>query len=193
MNICECNKYSGGEIPPCSIFLGNVNPIIKDGKVIFRNENRIFCFISTTFSKENTGDKCGLENYSKVTNLQISLTTFLIGIYINEVQKGNIKHSPKNSIHNNEKANSFINDTLNKDPNVIVDYVPELKIVISNSNAILSLYTSSITITPLNYYILFILNRFENDPGLFFGNNSYVTDDPINFCLATLNILYPFC
>lgn len=192
MNSDNCNPYAGGEVPPCSVFLGNVNPIIKDGKLIFINENRIFYFISTSMTKQNTSNKCSLGSSSTVTNLQISLNTFLIGLYINEVQLGNIKHKQGNSIHSDKKTNDFINKTLKKNPNVIVDYNPSLAIVISNSNAILSLYTNMITITPLNYYILFMLNRMENNPGLFFGNNAYVTDDPINFTLASLAINFPF-
>ena len=43
----NCNPFAGGEIPPCSDFLGNLNPIIKDGKLIFRNYNRVFYFIGT--------------------------------------------------------------------------------------------------------------------------------------------------
>jgi hypothetical protein len=39
---------------------------------------------------------------------------------------------------------------------------------------------------------LFVINRAEDNPGLFFINNSYVTEDTINFILSELNIQCPF-
>ncbi len=189
----NCNPFAGGKVPPCSAFLGNTNPIIKDGQLIFTNDNRVFYFISTTSNTtNNTSNNSQLGTSNVQTNLQISLTTFLVGLYINEVQLGNISHSGKNAIHNDTAANEFINKTLENNPEVNVDYIPSLVIVVSNTNAILSIYTNTINITPLNYYILFILNRLENHPGLFFGNNAYATEDPINFSLATLALRFPF-
>lgn len=189
----NCNPFAGGKVPPCSAFLGNTNPIIKDGQLIFTNDNRVFYFISTTSNTtNNTSNNSQLGTSNVQTNLQISLTTFLVGLYINEVQIGNISHSGKNAIHNDTAANEFINKTLENNPEVNVDYIPSLVIVVSNTNAILSIYTNTINITPLNYYILFILNRLENHPGLFFGNNAYATEDPINFSLATLALRFPF-
>ncbi len=189
----NCNPFAGGEVPPCSEFLGNANPIIKDGELIFRNYNRVFYFISTNSQINNSTTGCFALGSSNVqTNLQISLETFLVGLYINEVEIGNIKHSKDNTIHSNKEANDFINTTLENNPEITVDYAPQLIIVISNSNAILSLYTNIINISPLNYYILFILNRLENNPGLFFGNNSYATEDPINFSLSDLALIFPF-
>lgn len=188
----NCNPFAGGEVPPCSEFLGNSNPIIKDGELIFVNDNRLFFFISTNSAiNNNTNNNCSFGNSNVETNLQISLATYLIGVYINEVELGNIQHSSKNIIHNNEIANNFINETLKNMPKVTVDYTPSLNMVISNHNAILPLYTNTINISPLNYYILFILNRLEQDPGLFFGNNAYVSDDPINFSLAALALRFP--
>lgn len=189
----NCNPFAGGEVPPCSEFLGNANPIIKDGELIFRNYNRVFYFISTNSQINNSTTGCFALGSSNVqTNLQISLETFLVGLYINEVEIGNIKHSKENTIHSNKEANDFINTTIENNPEITVDYAPQLIIVISNSNAILSLYTNVINISPLNYYILFILNRLENNPGLFFGNNSYATENPINFSLADLALIFPF-
>ncbi|EOR24961.1 MULTISPECIES: hypothetical protein [Clostridium] len=188
----NCNPFAGGKVPPCSAFLGNTNPIIKDGQLIFTNDNRVFYFIRTTSNTSDSSNNSQLGTSNVQTNLQISLTTFLVGLYINEVQLGNISHSKKNTIHNDMAANDFINSTLENNPEVNVDYTPSLVIVVSNTNAILSIYTNTINITPLNYYILFILNRLENHPGLFFGNNAYATEDPINFSLAALALRFPF-
>lgn len=188
----NCNPFAGGKVPPCSAFLGNTNPIIKDGQLIFTNDNRVFYFIRTTSNTSDSSNNSQLGTSNVQTNLQISLTTFLVGLYINEVQLGNISHSKKNTIHNDMGANDFINSTLENNPEVNVDYTPSLVIVVSNTNAILSIYTNTINITPLNYYILFILNRLENHPGLFFGNNAYATEDPINFSLAALALRFPF-
>lgn len=188
----NCNPFAGGKVPPCSAFLGNSNPIIKDGELIFTNDNRVFYFISTSATINNSDNKCSLGNSNIQTNLQISVTTFLVGLYINEVELGKIVHSKKNTIHNDTTANDFINKTLENKPEVTVDYIPSLSIIVSNTNAILSLYSNTINISPLNYYILFILNRLENNPGLFFGNNSYVTEDQINFSLAAIALRFPF-
>lgn len=188
----NCNPFAGGKVPPCSAFLGNTNPIIKDGQLIFTNDNRVFYFIRTTSSTSDSSNNSQLGTSNVQTNVQISLTTFLVGLYINEVQLGNISHSKKNKIHNDIEANDFINSILENNPEVNVDYTPSLVIVVSNTNAILSIYTNTINITPLNYYILFILNRLENQPGLFFGNNAYVTEDPINFSLSALALRFPF-
>lgn len=188
----NCNPFEGGEVPPCSAFLGNINPIIKDGELIFTNNNRIYCFISTSCISSNSTNKNSFGNSNIQTNIQVSLATFLIGLYINQVEIGNINHSKENKIHNNKVANDFINETLQKNPRVTVDYTPSLIFVISNTNAILNLFNDTINISPLNYYILFILNRLENNPGLFFGNNAFTTEDPINFRLSSLALKFPF-
>jgi hypothetical protein len=245
----NCNPYEGGEVPPCYKFLGNINPIIIDGQLIFRNDNRVYYFISTSSTKtiqfdagNNSGGKFGstgtegfaepvdpmgpadkaeqtgpadpsgstdgyepigpdsdgntgicstFGNTNTVTNLQISLPTYIIGLYIHEVQLGNIIYSEKNVIHSDKRTNAFIHKTLKRKPVITVDYIPSLSLVMSNSTAILNFFTNTINITPLNYFILFVLNRLENHPGLFFGNNAYITEDPINFTLASLSLRFP--
>ncbi|MDD7793356.1 hypothetical protein [Clostridium sp. 'White wine YQ'] len=174
------NPYSSGEVPPCSAFLGNAEPIIKNGHVIFRNFNRLFCFIST--ASDDPSEKINKVN----TNIQISITTYIIGLYINKVQLGIIKYNKSSKIHSDETANEFIHKMIDKSPEVKVDYKPSLKAVVSNQNAILPLFTNIIDINPLNYYILFILNRMEANPGLYFANNDFGTEDSINFMLASL-------
>lgn len=197
----SCNPYEGGKIPPCSEFLNNTDPIIKDGKLIFRNQNRLFCFLSTNpLSSSDSSSNC-TNNYCDVnylinsspsvyTNIQISITTYLIGLYINQVQQGIIDYKPTASIHSNKSTNEFIHQLLQNCPKVNVDYIPGLSLVISNNSAIATLYSSTFNISPLNYYILFVLNRLENDPGLYFSNNSYAAPNPINLTLAALNIQF---
>jgi hypothetical protein len=181
------NPYSGGVLPPCSAFLSNSNPIIKDGKLIYRNMNRIFCFLSTAPSPSSAQSS----SPSISTNLQISLTTFIIGLYIDEVQRGAIKHREDAVIHTNSTANRVIHQAMRTSPDTETEYTPKLSFLYSNGNAILPLITITREITPLNYYILLVLDRLENNPGLFFGNNSFATEDPINFALAALNIKLP--
>ena len=191
------NPYEGGKIPPCSQFLGNAEPIIKDGKVIFRNENRAYYFISTVTNQDSSenGNQAPqnqiLEQANVNFNLQISLATFIIGLFINKIQKGEIEYDANMPIHENSTANSMIHQLLQNSPQVQTDYLPQLSLVVSNGNAILALYTYTINITPLNFYILFLLTRLENNPAFFFGNNSFATEDPINFSLASLNICFP--
>ena len=195
----SCNPYEGGEVPPCSAYLGNVDPIIKDGKVIYRNENRVYFFISTILENSTTKyPPREPETTSPITeepftssNLQVSLTTFIVGIYINQIQLGKIKYDNTSAIHSNKTADEFIHQTLQNPPEINTNYLTTLSLIISHSNAIIPLYTRALNITALNYYILFILNRLENNPGLFFGNNSFVDEDPINTVLAALNIQFP--
>ncbi len=198
----QYNPYAGGEVPPCSAFLGNIDPIVIDGELIFRNINRVYYFISTSSASiisRNAGSQgglacgcCSLGNTSAITNLQVSMATYIIGLYIHEVQMGNIRHSDKNKIHSDKKANEFICGMLKKKPEVLMDFIPSLSVIVSNSTAILNAFSYTVNITPLNYYILFVLNRLENHPGLFFANNNYVTEDPINFNLASLALRFPF-
>ncbi len=194
-----CNNiYSGGVVPPCAAFLSDTNPIIKDGKIIYRNLNRIFCFISTSPKPPSTqtqGERPNPSTFnflpSTSTNLQISLTTFLIGLFINQVQLGYIKYENQIPIHPNKAVDEFIHEALQISPEVKIEYTPNLTFVYSNGNAILPLISSTQQITPLNYYILFILNRFENNPALLYGNNSFITRNPINFDLSALNQQFP--
>lgn len=193
----SCNPYEGGEIPPCSAFLNNTNPIIKDGKIIFTNENRLYCFISTYPPEESSPAGTGLvgsifQKPATSTNLQVSLPTFIVGLFINQLQRNEIEYDEKNIIHSNKTANDFIHETLKKSPEIKMNHIPSLALVVSNTNAILPLFTYNANITPLNYFILFILNRLENDPGLFFGNNSYATADAINFFMSSWNMHFPF-
>lgn len=195
----DCNPYAGGEVPPCSAYLGNIDPIIKDGKIIFKNENRVYFFISTILgnspgtyppSEPETTSPIAEEPFTS-SNLQISLTTFIVGIYIYQIQQGQIKYDKTNTIHSNETADEFIHQSLQKPPQINTKYITTLSLIVSHSNAIIPLYTYALKITALNYYILFILNRLENNPGLFFGNNSFVEKNPINIDFAALNIQFP--
>ena len=54
----NCNPFDGGEVPPCSELLGNSNPIIKDKELIFKNNNRVFYFISTNSQINNSTTGC---------------------------------------------------------------------------------------------------------------------------------------
>lgn len=178
----SCNPYLGGVIPPCYQFLGNDNPIIKDGRLIYKNHNRLFLFLSTSYENEASVN----------TNIQISLCSFIIGLFVNQVQNGIIKYDENCIIHTNKKINSLIHKLLQAPPDVKMSCKPFLSIYISHRDAVTALYNSSIPIAPFNYYLLFILNRLEGNPGLFFSNNSFVTPDPINFDLSSFNLNFPF-
>lgn len=93
-------------------------------------------------------------------------------------------------IHSNESTNTFIHKMLTEKPEVNTNFVHKLSFIISNGNAILPFFTHAVDITPLNFYILFFINRLEGNPGLLFANNSFTTDDPINFDMASINIWF---
>lgn len=189
----DCGLYAGGEVPPCSAFLSNDNPIIKDGKLIYKNENKLFYFIGAAPSGGNVQASSGsiASAPSIVSNLQISLNTFIIGLFINQIQLDSVTYDKACAIHSDQAANAFIHEVLQSPKEVNFNFNPTLSFVISNGNAILPLYTYTLNITSRNYLILFILNRLEGNPALFWGNNSFVTEDDINFALAALNIQFP--
>ncbi|WDV46519.1 hypothetical protein PV797_02205 [Clostridiaceae bacterium M8S5] len=180
----DCGMYDGGKIPPCSAFLSNANPIIKDGKFIFKNENRLFYFISTS-------PMDGRSSVSITTNLQINLPTYIIGLFLYQVQEGIINYNKKAVLHTNKNINTFIHETLRNPPKIEEDFAPTLSLVYSNGNAIAPPLNYALNLTRINYYILFIIDRLTVDPGLFFINNSFATEDCLNFFLASLHIQFP--
>ncbi len=188
----DCNQYEGGKVPPCSAFLDNANPIIKDGKLIFKNENRLFYFISA--SPKNTsqaGSPGSLPGIATYTNLQIGLATFIVGLFIDQIQREVIEYDKSCEIHSDKTANLFVHKAIQNPPELDFDFIPTLSLVISNGNAILPLYTYTVNISSLNFFILFVLNRLEGNPAFFFGNNSFAEEDILNFTLADMKLKFP--
>lgn len=112
--------------------------------------------------------------------------SFFIGVYINEFQKGNMANFNETKIHDDNNADEFIKSVLSNNYEINISKVPTLAYVISNSNAILPLFSAYIEIRPINYYIILMLSRFYGDYGLLFGDNSYVTNDFVNETLASI-------
>lgn len=73
---CRCYNINAfkGELPPCAQFLDNSSPLIKDNTLIYRNLNGIYSFISI--------NPVSTSNISTSVNLQISISNFIIGLYI---------------------------------------------------------------------------------------------------------------
>lgn len=179
---CNPNPYSEGELPPCSDYLGNPYPLIINGKYIFKNDNRIYAFITTDTSKGNP-DEVFAEQVE--TNIQITLTTLVIGLYINEIQRGIVEYDKSKPIHSNKAIDDQIHEVLQNPPTINDEaQMYSIKLSLTNQNAIESLLSYQLNITPLNYYILFALTRIHPMPDLYFVNNAYVDPLPINFSLA---------
>lgn len=179
------NSNSNPIIPPCSKYLGNALPFLKDCRFIYLNQNRIFTFLSTS-PLNNSSTKTTLS-----TNLQISLKNFIIGYYINEVQKNLAYYDSNVEIHSNKIINKLIHELLNISSEVKVPFTTFLTLTISNGNAIQPFINYSDDIAALNYIIVFILHNIESNPALYYGNNSYVTNNTINQILASQNISLP--
>ena len=195
MKKIDCTQFEGANVPPCSKFLNNSNPLIKDGKLIYRNENRLFYFISTT-PKEQTSEtrnQSVLHLHSAFANLQIGLGTYIIGLFIEQIESKLIKYDKNCVIHNDNITNTFIHQALKKAPQFDFNFTPSISLVVSNGNAILPLYTYTINITDLNFFILFIINRLEGNPAFFYGNNSFAEEDMINFAIANMSLQFPKC
>lgn len=186
---CKC-KFQDFKLPPCAEFLGNINPIIENGNIIYRNNNRLYFFLCFN----DNGDPSKTYNAAEPLTfnniyggcLQIEPYLFFIGLYINEYQKGNVDNFNDIKIHDDDDADDFIKCVLSNNYSVNNSVVPTLAYIISNSNAILPLFSAYIEISQINYYIILMLNRFYGNYGLLFGDNSYVTNDFINATLASI-------
>ena len=188
----SCNSFDDFTLPPCAKFLGNINPLINNGKVIYRNLNRFYFFISYHYSKISSPTYNPLNpqsfNDTITANLQIEPYYFFIGMYINEIQKGNITYNDNVKIHDNKYADSFIKTILKNNYEINSSFIPSLTYAISNSNAILPPYLASIEISLINFYIILMINRFYYEYGLLFSDNAYVTNDFINNFLANIYV-----
>ena len=194
---CNCNKFRDFNLPPCAEFLGSYNPLIKDGKIVYRNHNRLYFFLTYNYSRIKDSNYNTLNplsfNFVSNANLQIDLYCFLIGIYINEVEKGNINYDSNTSIHEDENADTFIKIIMGNNYDLESIFIPALTYTISNSEAIVPLYHATVEISITNFYIILMLSRFNSDYGLLFSDNAYVTNDFINRTLANLCIEFNTC
>jgi hypothetical protein len=187
-----CNIYEGADLPPCTKLLNGDNPLIKEGRLIFRNYNRVYFFISASTKPIDMNELTPMNTTTIITNVQISLCTFIIGLFLSQILCNTSKYDPSCTIHQDPKINSFIHESIKNPPNLNFNLSANLTFLYSNSNAILHPFIYTKVIPPLAFFILFVINRAEDNPGLFFINNSYVTEDTINFILSELNIQCPF-
>ena len=189
---CNCDPLENFELPPCAKFLGSPNPLVRDGEIIYRNLNRLYFFLSYNYSRFNNQNYNPINpatfNVNTNANLQIDLYDFIIGLYINEVEKGNITFDNSVKIHDDENADEFIKKVMGNNYNLNSSFVPSLTYIVSNSNAVIPFFTGSIEISITNFYIILMLSRFNTDYGLLFSDNAYVTNDFINRTLANIYI-----
>ena len=175
-NNCNCDPLENFQLPPCAKFLGSPNPLVRDGEIIYRNLNRLYFFLSYNYSRFNNQSYNPINpatfNVNTNANLQIDLYHFIIGLYINEVEKGNIKFDSSVKIHDDENADEFIKEVMGNNYNLNSTFVPSLTYVVSNSNAVISLFTGIIDISITNFYIILMLSRFNTDYGLLFSDNA---------------------
>lgn len=194
---CKFDCFDDFKLPPCAKFLGNNNPIVKDGKVIYRNDNRLYFFLSYNYSKLQNQVYTPLNPISFNTtangNLQIELYCFLIGWYINEVEKGNIKFDSTINVHDDKNADKFIKELIENNHDLNTNFIPSLSYIISNTSAIVPFYFGNIEISITNFYIILMLSRFNSDYGLLFSDNSYATNDFINNTLANIYVIFNNC
>lgn len=194
-HVCE-NPFAGFDLPPCAKFLNNFNPLVNEnGQCIIVNYNRVYCFLNLNcqqgenpFFPDNP-----VANYSCHTawNYQISFANYLIAIFVHQIQLGHIKKEKQMAIHENPLMNDMINSLLDEPPQLEAEQegvvcIPSVMLHCSNSNAVMPLYVTTTNISPLNFYIVVLLILFEQDAGLYLGNNAYVTPDAINYQLSSL-------
>lgn len=174
--------------PSITTLLGNLMPFIKNNNFIFANLNRIYCFLST--SPINNA----LNESTLHTNYEISFYNFTLGLYIQEILDGKLKYDKDFTIHKDKNINSFIHSILTSDftsEDSDINYIPLLNLTISNGNAVQTLLTYNNPISILTYTIITILHYLEADPGLYYGNNGYVTITPLNITLALSHLSVP--
>lgn len=194
--IC-CNPYEGFQLPPCAKFLNSFNPLIKDNKLIYKNNNRLYFFITLNkiTNKEKRYDPLDPLSYktNAIVNIQIEPYYFYIALFVNEVQKGNIKDYKDVNITDKKESDDFIKKILCSKYNIDMEIIPSITYLISNSSAVVPLLQGTIDISPINYYIVYILSRNFKDYGVIFSDNSYVTNDYINNLLANICIGFDTC
>lgn len=194
---CNCDRFEDFSIPPCAKFLGSVNPLVKDGKIVYRNLNRLYLFLSYNYSRFKTEEYNPINplsfNIKTNGNLQIDLYCFIIALYINEVEKGNVKFNSNVKIHDDKNADEFIKKIIGNNYDLNSSFIPSLTYVISNSNAVIPFYTGIIDISITNFYIILMLSRFYSDYGLLFSDNAYITNDFINRTLANIYVEFNNC
>lgn len=183
-------KFQDFKLPPCAEFLGDVNPLVCNGHIIYRNTNRLYFFLcfNDNGDLEKTYNPIDPLTFNNTQSgcLQIEPYLFFIGLYINEFEKGNVTNFNETKIHEDNNADEFIKSVLSNTYEINTSVIPTIAYVISNSNAILPLFSAYIEISQINYYIILMLNRFHGNYGLLFGNNSYVTNDFVNATLASM-------
>lgn len=179
-----CKIYNGYKLDDCAQFLGNSNPLTNKKNLIYKNLNRLFFFISLDNNDQNNSDLFQV-------SIQISLSHYIIGLIIHNLLLDKTKYEKDYKIASDEKQNKLIHTLIEKLPKNLNDELNyHLVLIYSNNNAILDPFSYSVKIMPLTFVILLILNRFENDPSLFFLNNDYVSFDAINLILASLHITF---
>ena len=185
-----CNNLIDYELPPCAKFLGSNNPFVKDGKIIYKNLNRLYFFLTfNTYELMNsTYNPLDSSTYNSTANgnLQIEPYYFFIGLYINAVQRGEIKYDKEEPIHEDKDADGFIKKILDNDYTVSNNFIPSLTYLISNSEAVIPFFTGNIQISPINYYIVLMLSRSYGNYGMLYSDNAFVTNDFINCTLANM-------
>ena len=186
MKKINCNKYTDAKLPPCTNLLGNSNPVIKDGKLIFRNLNRLYYFL-------NIEPKDNIKESQLYVNIQISLSTYLIGLFIEQIESKKIDYKEEEIIHSNKNINNFIHKSIKEPSKIKLLYQTNLILVYSNGNAILTPIQYNINISLNNFLILLTLNRIENNPALLFVNNADATEDILNFILSEIDVSYKQC
>ncbi|MFA7435232.1 MAG: hypothetical protein WC006_02575 [Bacilli bacterium] len=182
MKFVNCKKYEGSKLPPCVDLLGNANPITKDGKIIFRNLNRLYYFICLE-PNEDKDPKIYL-------NIQISLPTYIIGLVLDLIDSKKIDYSADFIIHSKEDVNKFIHKSIKEPTKLKSEYKTFLSLVYSNGNAILTPFMYKVDITLNNFLILLSINRIESNPSLLFINNSEALEDIFNFILADIDLCF---
>ena len=194
---CNYNYFNEFSIPPCVEWFGSHNPFVRDGKFIYKNYNRVYFFLSFNYTR-NSGSEYDTANPFTFNstgngNLQIELYCFLIALYINEIEKGNIEYDKEIRIHDDENADKFIKTIIENNYEIDNTFIPSLTYLISNSNAVIPFFTGVIEISMSNFYIILMISRFYSDYGLLFSDNAYVTNDFINRTLANIYIEFNTC
>lgn len=157
---------------------------------MFRNLNRLFYFISTSPKTKFIRNNKVLTTPQLYTNIQISLVTYIIGLFLDQIEKKKTSYDKNHLIHSNKEINDYIHQAIKNPPEVIINYQTQLTLAYSNGNAILTPIQYAIDISSTNYLILLTINRLENNPGLLFINNSFATEDIINMILSEIDIEY---
>ena len=169
--------------PP--IFEDNTNndTVVSDGEIVFLNQNRLFCFLAINPLND---DNAIVGSNIVYVRMQISLKNLYLALILNNLDIAEAQLNPHLKLHENESLDDIIHGYFCSNVQYSLGGLPYVTFVVASLDAIVPFFNYQISITPLVFYIIFLITVLENDPSFYFFNNDYIEFTDINLELASM-------